>query len=303
MQRVGWRGRSACSFARVVLDRVWACIGHPHSRQLLAVRCECGPVVLRLFSSAPNRKHQEALRRLRHLKSNGNPPLVSQRTSPVFANARHVHWRVDSTSKPICMKHRNGAVSFSDTLIGHPLPAAVKAKSQDAATPQLPPLPPVGCSQPAALPTWRRLLRRVLPQVVSVFIGACFIVIRPISSLSGDAQYGFLILVIYTLFFFAGENTFGRHLQITLIGILGAAVGVGWSALAVEIGCIANRRAGRVGSVGARIAPALFLATIAFAGGYGKSKFPRLSTGFMLSIFVSIWLISSGVAIDRVSRL
>lgn len=187
-------------------------------------------------------------------------------------------------------------VSFNDTVNSISWPRA-NGKSKDVYLPQLPPQPPVGSTQPEASPTWQRLLHRFLPQVMSVFLGAILIVVRPVSSLSGDAQYGFLVLVVYTLFFFAGENTFGRHLQITLIGLLGAAIGVGWSAVAIEIGCVSNRRAGRTDSMGARVSPGVFLAAIAFIGGFGKSKYPRISTGFMLAIFVSIWLISSSVVI------
>ena len=196
------------------------------------------------------------------------------------------------------MNLRTTKVSFSSDNYGQ---AASESKPYH---PQLPPPGAVGCTQPHPTPRWQQLLHRLLPPVLAVLFGAILIVVRPASDLSGDTQYGFLLLVIQTLFFFAGENTFGRHLQITVIGIVGATVGICWSALATELGCIANRRAGREGSIGARVAPAVFLAAISFACAFGKSKYARLNTGFTLAIFVSIWLISAGVVELKVcSRL
>lgn len=65
---------------------------------------------------------------------------------------------------------------------------------------------------------WRRLWRickELLPCVLSVFLGAILIVNKHVAFLSGTADYAFLIIVIYTLFFHPARHTVGKHIQVT----------------------------------------------------------------------------------------
>lgn len=166
---------------------------------------------------------------------------------------------------------------------------------EEAYSSQLPPLRELGSTQ---FPTPRpalQYIRRLLPNTIVVLLGSLMLVIKPVAHLSGDPEYSYLILVIYTIYFTAGGNTVGRQLQVTAIGIAGTCVGIGWSALGIELGSIANRRAGAVGSLYGRLVPAVFFATIAFIGAFVKSRFARLYSGCVLSIFVSIFLLGKGV--------
>lgn len=79
------------------------------------------------------------------------------------------------------------------------------------------------------------------------------------------------------------------------IGISGAVIGIGWSALGYYLGCLSNRRSNipeGENSVGARAACATFLAFMSFVAADLKSRFPRLTTGCLLSVFTSIWLLA-----------
>ena len=162
-------------------------------------------------------------------------------------------------------------------------------------TPQLPPLCSLGSTQHPPLRPVLVYVRTLLPTILAVCLGTILIVIKPVSYLSGSPEYSYLLLVVYTIYFMAGSKTVGRHLQTSSVGVAGACVGILWSALAVELGCIANRRAGVVGSLGGRVIPALFLAAMAFTAAFVKSRYARLYAGCMLSIFVSIFLLGKGI--------
>lgn len=99
------------------------------------------------------------------------------------------------------------------------------------------------------------LVKQLSPSVFSILVCCIFVVVKPIAFLSGEADYAFLILVAYSLFFHAGGHTVGRHIQSTIIGVAGAVCGLGISAVAIELGCIANRIEGSNDSVGGRTAP------------------------------------------------
>lgn len=169
------------------------------------------------------------------------------------------------------------------------------------------------------------ILKRLLPCVISVFLGSVFIVVNRLAFLSGTAQHAFLIIVIYTLFFHPAQHTVGKHIQVTgksllqvpdlfgtlsvihlvaVIGLTGAIVGIGWSALGYYLGCLSNKNASvapGTTSVGARAACAVFLAAIAFVAADLKSRYPRLTTGCLLSVFASIWLLAVTVQ-DQIVR-
>lgn len=167
---------------------------------------------------------------------------------------------------------------------------------------RLPLLSDLGSTQHPPLRPALQYTRKLLPTVLAVLIGTVLIVVKPVSHLSGDPQYSYLLLVVYTIYFFAGGNTVGRHLQITLIGLVGTCTGIAWAALGTQLGCIANRRVGQVGSTYGRLVPAIFFATMAFVGALVKSRYARLYSGCMLSIFVSIFLLGKGVNTFQVGR-
>lgn len=80
----------------------------------------------------------------------------------------------------------------------------------------LPPLPsPKITAQQQRTYAFLRVLRGLLPCVISVFIGGIFIVNKHIAFLSGTAEFAFLIIVIYTLFFHPAKHTVGKHIQAT----------------------------------------------------------------------------------------
>lgn len=80
----------------------------------------------------------------------------------------------------------------------------------------LPPLP--DHVEPGNGTRWRslwRICKQLLPCVLSVFLGAILIVNKHVAFLSGTADYAFLIIVIYTLFFHPAQHTVGKHIQVT----------------------------------------------------------------------------------------
>lgn len=89
------------------------------------------------------------------------------------------------------------------------------------------------------------------------------------------------------------------------IGISGAIGGIAWSLLAYYLACLSNRNydtAEGINSVGARAAFAIFLAAIALVAADLKSRFPRLTTGCLLSVFTAIWLLAITTSDRQVSR-
>jgi hypothetical protein len=81
----------------------------------------------------------------------------------------------------------------------------------------LPPLPPSGIhtSKKGRKHAFFHTIKHLLPCVISVFLGAVFTVNKRIAFLSGTAEYAFLIIVIYTLFFHPAQHTVGKHIQVT----------------------------------------------------------------------------------------
>lgn len=148
------------------------------------------------------------------------------------------------------------------------------------------------------------ILKRLLPCVISVFVGAIFVVNKHIAFLSGTAEFAFLIIVIYTLFFHPAQHTVEKHVQVTAIGICGAVIGIGWSALGNYLACLSNSKDNTpldANSVGARAACAIFLGAIAFIAADLKSRFPRLATGCLLSVFAAIWLLAVTTTANQLS--
>ncbi|KAL7415885.1 Fusaric acid resistance protein-like-domain-containing protein [Mrakia frigida] len=125
---------------------------------------------------------------------------------------------------------------------------------------------------------------------LAVFICSLCIVIRPIARLS--ETYAFLALTINTLFFFPG-STVGAQVELTVLGLVGCLIGIGWSSLFIRIGTVLNNRNEGEESSSSRVLGAFALTIIACLAGYVRSHSPRLTTGSRLALFHSIWLLTS----------
>lgn len=103
----------------------------------------------------------------------------------------------------------------SSTTLG-PAPSSKTTRSKERHESTLPPLPSsTTTSQQKRTSAFLIILKRLLPCVISVFIGAIFVVNKHIAFLSGTADFAFLVIVIYTLFFHPAQHTVGKHVQVT----------------------------------------------------------------------------------------
>lgn len=150
---------------------------------------------------------------------------------------------------------------MSSSNVQSPSEASVSTKAE-----KLPPayvcrLPAVEVSAEDSESLWsraRKVIKTLLPSTVSIFLCSLLVAIKPIAFLSGGANYAFLVLVIYALYFHAGGQTIGKHIEVTIVGILGATLGIAISALATYIGCVSNRIQGEDNSIGGRVSPGGF---------------------------------------------
>lgn len=74
--------------------------------------------------------------------------------------------------------------------------------------------------------------KRSLARILSTFLCCLAVVIRPFSRLGG--KYAFLILALKELVFSVQDN-FSQQLEFTILNIMGALVGIGFSTLAKYI--------------------------------------------------------------------
>ncbi|KIJ69535.1 hypothetical protein HYDPIDRAFT_145711 [Hydnomerulius pinastri MD-312] len=135
-----------------------------------------------------------------------------------------------------------------------------------------------------------RVSRRALARVLSTFLCALFIVIRPFSRLGGSDA--FLVLSLKELVFSVQEDL-AQQIEITILNITGALLGTGFSTLAKYLATLPP-----LGSVRSRLIPAFFLAIIAFFAGWVKSRLPRLALSARISCFVSIWLLTENIGVS-----
>ena len=100
--------------------------------------------------------------------------------------------------------------------------------------------------------------RRPLARLLSTFLCSVIIVIRPFSRLGG--QYAFLVLALKELVFGVQDNL-AQQLELTVLNILGALIGIGVSTFAKYLASLAG-----YDTAAARATCAIFLILISFFG-------------------------------------
>ncbi|KAI8998920.1 hypothetical protein BD414DRAFT_476445 [Trametes punicea] len=133
------------------------------------------------------------------------------------------------------------------------------------------------------------LARRPLARLLSTFLCSIIIVIRPFSRLGG--QYAFLVLALKELVFGVQENL-AQQLELTVLNIIGALLGIGVSTLGKYIASLAGYDTGA-----ARATCAVFLIMISFFAGIVKSRLVRLQLSTRISCFISIWLLTNDIGL------
>lgn len=129
------------------------------------------------------------------------------------------------------------------------------------------------------------LSRRLLARLMSTFLCATLVLVRPFSRFGGDSA--FLALTIQTLAFFA-QDTLAAQIEITVLNLaFGALLGIGWAVLAKTLSSFCQ-----ADSAAARVVTALALITIIFFAGWVKSRLPRLTLAARMCAFISIWLLT-----------
>ncbi|KAI0670684.1 hypothetical protein C8Q78DRAFT_974868 [Trametes maxima] len=132
--------------------------------------------------------------------------------------------------------------------------------------------------------------KRPLARLLSTFLCSLIIVIRPFSRLGGPSA--FLVLALKELVFGVQENL-AQQLELTVLNILGALIGIGVSTLAKYIASLAGRD-----TAGARATCAVFLILISFVAGIVKSRLVRLQLSTRISCFISVWLLTTNVGVS-----
>ncbi|KAH9857776.1 hypothetical protein C2E23DRAFT_881345 [Lenzites betulinus] len=133
--------------------------------------------------------------------------------------------------------------------------------------------------------------RRPLARLLSTFLCAVIIVIRPFSRFGG--QYAFLVLALKELIFGVQENL-AQQLELTVLNILGALAGIGISTFAKYIASLAGHD-----TLGARATCAIFLILISFFAGIIKSRLVRLQLSTRISCFISVWLLTNNIGLPE----
>ncbi|TFK55317.1 hypothetical protein OE88DRAFT_1780799 [Heliocybe sulcata] len=131
------------------------------------------------------------------------------------------------------------------------------------------------------------LHRRALARILSTFLCAVAIVLRPVSRFGG--QYAFLVLVIKELFF-SVQADLAQQVEVTVLNVTGALFGIGASTLAKFIASQFDRH-----SVYTRLIPAIRLLRrlIPLIVGFLRSRLPRLLLATRITFFVSIWILTN----------
>ncbi|KZT03579.1 uncharacterized protein LAESUDRAFT_659459 [Laetiporus sulphureus 93-53] len=129
--------------------------------------------------------------------------------------------------------------------------------------------------------------RRPLARLLSTFLCCLAIVIRPVAHLGG--AYAFLVLPFLALIFSVQESL-AQQLELTVLNIIGALCGIGFSTLGKYIASLTPDDSAR-----SRAACAIFLVAISFFAGLIKSRLVRLTLSMRISLFVSIWLLTINI--------
>ena len=154
--------------------------------------------------------------------------------------------------------------------------------------------------------SYQLVTRRAIARVLSTLFCCIILVIRPFSSLGGPSA--FLVLTLKELVFSVQEDL-AQQLEATVLNVMGALIGVGFSTLAKYVASISADQ-----SLNARLIPAVFLVAISFFGqyiphsvyvstnpgppplaGWTKSRLPRLQLSTRISCFVSIWILTDDI--------
>ncbi|OSD02763.1 hypothetical protein PYCCODRAFT_1389411 [Trametes coccinea BRFM310] len=133
------------------------------------------------------------------------------------------------------------------------------------------------------------LARRPLARLLSTFLCSVIIAIRPFSRLGG--QYAFLALALKELVFGVQENL-AQQLELTVLNILGALLGIGVSTLGKYLASLAG-----YDTPAARATCAIFLIMISFLAGIAKSRLVRLQLSTRISCFISIWILTNDIGV------
>lgn len=97
------------------------------------------------------------------------------------------------------------------------------------------------------------------------------------------------------LFFYPAPSTVGTHIEATILGVLGSAIGLGISFLAISGAVwIDGPHNGPYAGRQSRAVGACALVGLCFIGGLISSMNSRLKNGVRICIFVSIWACTSG---------
>ncbi|KAH7908025.1 Fusaric acid resistance protein-like-domain-containing protein [Hygrophoropsis aurantiaca] len=130
-----------------------------------------------------------------------------------------------------------------------------------------------------------QISRRSLARILSTFLCALCVVIRPISNRGGP--YVFLVLSLKELVFSVQEDL-AQQIEITILNISGALLGIGISTFARFLSTKPHQN-----SAASRSIPAIFLVAISFFAGWIKSRLPRLQLSARISCFISIWMLTA----------
>lgn len=155
--------------------------------------------------------------------------------------------------------------------------------------------------------------KRSLARLLSTFLCCVVVVIRPFSALGGP--YCFLVLALKELVF-SVQASLAQQLELTVLNILGALLGIAVSTLAKFIASRSPEDSAR-----ARATCAIFLILISFFGalsshavayhtlnalpspaGLTKSRLPRLQLSTRISCFVSTWILTNDIGVPSVSE-
>ncbi|GJE97050.1 Fusaric acid resistance protein-like [Phanerochaete sordida] len=131
--------------------------------------------------------------------------------------------------------------------------------------------------------------KRALARLLSTFLCCVVVVILPFSRLGGS--YAFLVLALKELVFSVQESL-AQQLELTILNILGALLGIAISTLGKFIAAQYP-----VDSATSRATCATFLVLISFFAGLVKSRLPRLNLSMRIGCFASIWILTDSIGV------
>ncbi|KAI0798119.1 hypothetical protein C8Q75DRAFT_709584 [Abortiporus biennis] len=131
--------------------------------------------------------------------------------------------------------------------------------------------------------------KRALARILSTFLCSLAVVIRPFSVLGG--RYAFLVVTVKELVFSVQTNL-AQQLELTVLNLLGAFAGIGFSTIAKYIASLYP-----IDDPRGRATCATTLISISFFAGLIKSRLPRLTLSMRISCFISVWLLTADIGV------